>query len=605
MNFDRNVRCLLEKDLFCRLADIHYQEWGHQLGVNTSDLNAFLMVDQGERLIQRWAYCNGIPTDSAPLEMARRLGINLSMKQRLLFSEKARCVRLGAVCSLHESELPASPLGSLNVQLKNFFQYVTPDGKNVSGGMVYLEDDNGNTLRMPVTPWQRYPYEVKWDYLSWDTPLPLFNTNGLFVCPEKFVFILPSEEDVTWLTQNVAWLASQFTLTTWPGGLRETLQYADWGLLASREVAIVVHPSVEGVLIAETLFEQLEKAGVQQIGFVLPEAQLTSKNDWWKQIAMEHDIGRVILKGRVSPRDQFLAFAECEFGLKLAPKKEQALLLPEFFSLPVLESTWLIPDLIRKGDRVMVYGVAKSGKTTWTIQEALHMAAAGHSLLYVDGEMGVADLQARLKTTLGEAQIPDGFCVLSSRALGRSLQLEKPEEQAFVCQQAKQTEVVVFDNLHALFPSSLQAGPESCEKLNGLVDALHLSGKTVILIHHSSRGGASFGSSVKELGLELQLKVTRKGSEVTITPEAARGLSPEQMVPRHFVIPTSCLCLDEGPSVKALPAALVEEDEDELDQAIRRELDADPAASCRTIAEKVGVSKSTVSERLKKIKAAN
>lgn len=156
-----------------------------------------------------------------------------------------------------------------------------------------------------------------------------------------------------------------------------------------------------------------------------------------------------------------------------------------------------------------------------------------------------------------------------------------------------------------MFPSSLQAGPESCEVLNHVVDTLHLSGKTVIFVHHSSRGGASFGSSVKELGLELKLKVTRKDRDISITPEAARGLSPEQLVPRHFVIPTPGLCLEEGVSVKALPAAPTEEkEEDELDVAIRRELEANPSASCRAIAGKVGASKSAVSERMKKIKAA-
>ena len=222
----------------------------------------------------------------------------------------------------------------------------------------------------------------------------------------------------------------------------------------------------------------------------------------------------------------------------------------------------------------------------------------------IDGEMGIGDFQARLSAALAGAQIPDGFRVLSSRALGRNLQLETPEEQMFVLQEAKDVEVVVFDNLHALFPSSLQAGPESCEVLNHVVDTLHLSGKTVIFIHHSSRSGASFGSSVKELGLELKLKVTKKDRGIEITLEAARGLSPEQMTPRHFSLPSSVPCLEEGAPAQTLPAAPVEEkEEDDIDQAIRRELEADPSASCRAIAGKVGASKSAVSERMKKIKA--
>lgn len=262
-------------------------------------------------------------------------------------------------------------------------------------------------------------------------------------------------------------------------------------------------PSEGGARLADALFEQVEKAGARQISFILPEAQIKVTGDWRKRIAMNYDITHAMLRDQTSSRDGFWAFSKREFGLELGPKDQHALTLAEFLSLPVPEATWLIPELLRVGDRVMVYGVAKSGKTTWIVHEALHMATEGHRVLYVDGEMGIGDFQARLEAALTGTQIPAGFRVLSSRALGRSLQLETSEEQIFVLREANDTEVVVFDNLHALFPSSLQAGPESCELLNQVVDTLHLAGKTVILVHHSSRGGAPFGSSVKELGLEL------------------------------------------------------------------------------------------------------
>lgn len=601
----KSIKYLLGKDLVYRLAELHWREWGPKLGLDTSRLGSPYCRFPGKELIRIWACANGISEAEAPLEMARLLGLKLSLKQRLLFAEGANCVRLGAVPFPLQGDILPSPLEPLGFRQEAFFPYSTPDGKSASGGVAYLRDDEGNTIRLPVTPWEDEFHRILWDWLSWGTLLPLFNVHALFAHRNDTVFILPTEQDVDWLLKNAAWLASRFPLTTWPGGLQETLPLSDWGLLASRKVVIVVHPSADGARIADTLFEQLEKAGVQQVAFVLPETQLSVQSDWRKQIAMEHDISRVLLNDRASSRDAFLVFAEREFGLKLGPKKEHALPLGEFLSLPVPEQTWLIPELLRAGDRVMVYGLAKSGKTTWIVHEALHMAAEGHRVLYIDGEMGIGDFQARLSVALAGAQIPDGFRVLSSRALGRNLQLETPEEQMFVLQEAKDVEVVVFDNLHALFPSSLQAGPESCEVLNHVVDTLHLSGKTVIFIHHSSRSGASFGSSVKELGLELKLKVTKKDRGTEITPEAARGLSPEQMTPRHFSLPSSVPCLEEGSPAQSLPAAPVEEkEEDDIDQALRRELEANPSASCRAIAGKVGASKSAVSERMKKIKAS-
>ena len=51
----------------------------------------------------------------------------------------------------------------------------------------------------------------------------------------------------------------------------------------------ILPPMVHGS--PDTLWGQLEKAGVQQVGFVLPEAQIKETGDWRKQIAMGHDIG--------------------------------------------------------------------------------------------------------------------------------------------------------------------------------------------------------------------------------------------------------------------------------------------------------------------------
>jgi len=99
----------------------------------------------------------------------------------------------------------------------------------------------------------------------------------------------------------------------------------------------VVFPSTDGVQLADDLFELLEKVGARKRGFVLPQAQLGVTSDWQKQIAMEHDISRVILEDRASSRDAFLVFAEREFGLKLGSEKEHALPLAEFLSLPVPE----------------------------------------------------------------------------------------------------------------------------------------------------------------------------------------------------------------------------------------------------------------------------
>lgn len=97
----------------------------------------------GSELIWQWASANGIPGSEAPLEMARRLGLKLYLKQRLLFSEKANYVRLGAVPFPLQLDILPSPLGPLGFRQEAFFPYTTPDGKSASGGVAYLRDDEG------------------------------------------------------------------------------------------------------------------------------------------------------------------------------------------------------------------------------------------------------------------------------------------------------------------------------------------------------------------------------------------------------------------------------------------------------------------------------
>ena len=84
-------------DFVYRLADLHWREWGSRLGIDIRWLGFSPYRSPGSELIWQWASANGIPGSEAPLEMARRLGLKLYLKQRLLFSEKANYVRLGAV----------------------------------------------------------------------------------------------------------------------------------------------------------------------------------------------------------------------------------------------------------------------------------------------------------------------------------------------------------------------------------------------------------------------------------------------------------------------------------------------------------------------------
>lgn len=73
------------------------------------------------------------------------------------------------------------------------------------------------------------------------------------------------------------------------------------------------------------------------------------------------------------------------------------------------------------------------------------------------GEMGVGDFQARLEAALTGTQIPAGPCPVFPR-FGAKLAVGDAGGQMFVLREAKDVEVVVFDNLHALVPIVASGG---------------------------------------------------------------------------------------------------------------------------------------------------
>ena len=87
---------------------------GLLLGIDMRGLTVSSYGSPGSELIRQWASANGIPEAEAPLEMARRLGLKLSLKQRLLLSEKANHMRL-ALYPRPESVISPRPLWNLSV----------------------------------------------------------------------------------------------------------------------------------------------------------------------------------------------------------------------------------------------------------------------------------------------------------------------------------------------------------------------------------------------------------------------------------------------------------------------------------------------------------
>lgn len=132
------------------------------------------------------------------------------------------------------------------------------------------------------------------------------------------------------------------------------------------------------------------------------------------------------------------------------------------------------------------------------------------------------------------------------------------------------------------------------------------------MLHHSSRNGQPFGSSTKEFGLELILRVTRKNDNITIFVEKSRGLPSQNLKPLQYKIS------DEGAieffgegssrSAKSLPPSseatsdICEDQVATLDQQILSIKKDNSKVTVRKIADQVGKTSSTVSDHIQKLK---
>lgn len=609
-NIHNNIDRALRVDLMYRLADLHWKTWAAKLGVNFHP-SAF-SLSPGYLLIHKWAEAYGFPDDEAPLELARRLQIPLAADQRLLFAQRSCGRQLAAVDAYPPlQDLPPSPLDALGFRLRFFFPYATADGKSISGCVAYLYNKQHNGIMMPITPWVSSSGRLVWDYLAWQNPMPLFHLDVLFAHQERPSLILPSENLVDKLTRNAALLAGYFNLTTWPGGVQATIAHTDWGLLRHHDAIIVVYPSCHGAHLAYSVFNELKKNG-KHISFILPVSQMGVSAPSLAINTLIHDINNAIIKNFYSSFNDFCTFAEQAFSCRFSQKKGRAISLQELLELPIQERPWVIENLIRSADRVMLYGEAKSGKTWIAISMALEIAKKGSHVLYVDGEMPASDLVQRFMDMVNLSELKDNVKVISASYEKRSLNFADEKELEQYEDDFSNADVVILDNLQCLFSDALQSTPESNIQLNKFVNALALKGKTVIMLHHSSRNGQPFGSSTKEFGLELILRVTRKNDDITVFVEKSRGLLSQNLKPLQYKISDEGAIEFLGESVsrsaKSLPPssdATSDTCKDQvatLDQQILSIKKDDPEVTIRKIATQVGKAPSTVADHIQKLK---
>jgi hypothetical protein len=188
----------------------------------------------------------------------------------------------------------------------------------------------------------------------------------------------------------------------------------------------------------------------------------------------------------------------------------------QLISATLPERELLLDPILATNGLALLYGPRGLGKTFLAMGIAWAVASGGsflnwhasrpHRVLYIDGEMAVGGLQARLKL-LGSAPPTLKFMIADLGA--RSL----PDLGYYTGQNRLQEtwddpELVVFDNLSSLV--GFRTGDPDCwNQLQRFLMLQRRTGRAMLLIHHANKKGEQRGINRREDVLDLVMAIRR------------------------------------------------------------------------------------------------
>jgi hypothetical protein len=284
----------------------------------------------------------------------------------------------------------------------------------------------------------------------------------------------------------------------------------------------------------------------------------------------------------------------------------ETITLGKFVLLELPARQQIVSPIIPERGLVMLFAGRGVGKTQVAMGIAYAASCGGKFLrwqaskprrvLYIDGEMPQEALQERARTLIAASpHYPpqdDYFRLLSMdrQPLGVSINLAEPEQQAAVEAQLGETELLIIDNLSTLVNGGRENDAESWNAMQAWLLTLRRRGISVLLVHHAGRGDNARGTSKREDVLDTVIQLKRpddydpeEGARFEVHLTKARGVFGEDAIP--FEAKLSVTNGQDHWDCTSLADLRLEKVAE-----LSRE-----GCTVRDIAERTGISKSTVS----------
>ena len=225
--------------------------------------------------------------------------------------------------------------------------------------------------------------------------------------------------------------------------------------------------------------------------------------------------------------------------------------LNEFLALDIPPRAMLLSPILPERSLSMLYAPRGVGKSWLGLSIGLAVASGGSLLrwaapkprrvLYVDGEMSLADLQSRLTSIqagMGAEIRNDGFRILAADNTEAGINLGCDAGQRDLEQHVEGTDLVILDNLSTLLASGSEAASDAWLPIQNWLLRLRRKGISVLFVHHAGVSGKQRGTSRREDALDTVIALRRpddyspdEGARFEVHVEKARTLLGEGALP--------------------------------------------------------------------------